>query len=155
MFNLIVGIATVALSPITWAGSHGGPGGGHAGGGGFHGEGGGFHGSGNIGGGVGTRGGGVGFGGTRSQSGVLSFEGTGTRFSSFGHPSHAQSQPDNSSASRPVVARQPDQRFSNLRNHVVSQHGANWHNEWDRRHAHFHNGRFFVFIGDFWCGLDA
>ena len=58
-------------------------------------------------------------------------------------------------ASRPAIARQSDQRFSNLRNHVVSQHDANWHNDWDRRHAHFDHNRFFVFIDGFWCGLDA
>jgi hypothetical protein len=54
-----------------------------------------------------------------------------------------------------MIARQSDQRFSNLRNHVVSQHDANWHNDWDRRHAHFGHNRFFVFIDGFWCGLDA
>src|SRR5215510_3757467 len=154
--SLIVGITIVALSPITWAGDHGGGGGfgagGHASGGAFHGGG---SGEGHVAVGVGNRGGGVGFGGMRVPGRVQTFEGTGPRFFSFGHPSHVQFQPDNFPASRPVVARQPDQRFSNLRNHVVSQHGANWHNDWDRRHAHFHNGRFFVFIGGFWCGLDA
>ena len=64
-------------------------------------------------------------------------------------------QTGTSSASRPAIARQSDQRFSNLRNHVVSQHDGNWHNDWDRRHAHFAHNRFFVFIDGFWCGLDA
>jgi putative peptidoglycan binding protein len=153
MFSLIIVVAAVALSPITWAGGHGG-GGGELGGGGFHG-GGAVTSGGHVAVGVGNRGGGVGFGGMRVPGRVPSFEGTGPRFSSFGHPSHLQSQPGNSSSSRPAFTRQSDQRFSNLRNHVVSQHASNWHNDWDRRHAHFHNGRFFVFIDGFWCGLDA
>jgi hypothetical protein len=93
----------------------------------------------------------------RSSRGVTSFEGTGPRFSSFGHPSHVQPQPNGSGtqASRPAVTRQTDQRFSGVRNHIVARHDANWHNDWDRRHAHFDHGRFFVFIDGFWCGLDA
>lgn len=54
--SLIIGITSVALSPIAWAAGHGGGVGGFAGGGGFHG--GGFS-------GAGARGGGVGFGGMR------------------------------------------------------------------------------------------
>ena len=90
-------------------------------------------------------------------SGVPTFEGAGPRFSSFGHPSHTQLQhsASGSEVSRPTVARQPDQPASNLRNHIVSRHDGNWHNEWDRRHAHFDHNRFFVFIGEFWWGLDA
>jgi hypothetical protein len=152
MITLAAGITSVALSPVAWAAGHGG-GGGFASGG-FHG-GGGFHGSGNVGGGVGTRGGGVGFGGMRVPGRVPSFEGAGPRFSSFGHPSHARPQLGSSLGSRPAIARQSDQRFSNVRNHVVSQHDANWHNDWDKRHAHFDHNRFFVFIDGFWCGLDA
>jgi Putative peptidoglycan binding domain len=147
------------------AAGHGGGGGGF-GGGGFHGgggggfTGGGFHGggfSGGVAGGVGNRGGGVGFGGMRVPGRVPSFEGAGPRFSTFGHPSHVQPQPGRSliQAPRPVVARQSEQRFSNLRNHVVARHDANWHGDWDRRRAHFDHGRFFVFIDGFWCGLDA
>ena len=37
----------------------------------------------------------------------------------------------------------------------MSRHDSNWHNDWDRRHAHFDHNRFFVFIDGFWCGLDA
>src|SRR5215510_12475340 len=153
IFSLVAGITTVAISPITLAAGHGGGGGGF-GGGGFHG--GGFSGGGHVAsGGVGNRGGGVGFGGMRVPGRVPSFEGAGPRFSSFGHPSHAQPQPSSSLGSRPAIARQSDQRFSNLRNHIVMRHDANWHNDWDRRHAHFDHNRFFVFIGGFWCGLDA
>ena len=162
LITLIVSITSVALSPITWAAGHGGGGGGgFGGGGGGHSGGGGGSGGGRggpaVGGGAGTRGGGVGFGGMRVPGRVPSFEGTGPRFSSFGHPSHAQPQPNGSraQASRGGVARQPDQRASGVRNHIVSRHDGNWHNDWDRRHAHFDHGRFFVFVDGFWCGLDA
>jgi len=43
---------------------------------------------------------------------------------------------------------------SNWRNHVVAQHSVNWHRDWDRRHAHFHNRKVFVFIDGFWWGVD-
>jgi hypothetical protein len=38
--------------------------------------------------------------------------------------------------------------------HLAERHDANWHGDWDRRHAHFDHGHFFVFIDGFWCGLD-
>jgi hypothetical protein len=155
IINLIVGITSVALSPITWAAGHGG-GGGFGGGGGGHVGGGGFHGGGQVAGGVSTRGGGVGFGGMRGTGSVRNFGGAGPRFSSFGHPSHVQPQLNGSraQASRPAVARQSDQRLGGVRNHIATRHDANWHGDWDRRHAHFDHGRFFVFIDGFWCGLD-
>jgi hypothetical protein len=39
--------------------------------------------------------------------------------------------------------------------HIAERHDANWHRDWDRRHAHFDHNRFFVFADGFWCGLDA
>jgi len=155
IITLMVGITSVALSPVTWAAGHGGGGGGGFGGGGSRGDG--FSGGGHLGGGVGTRGGGVGFGGMRVPGRVPNFEGAGPRFSSFGHPSHLQPQRGSSAiqASRPAIARQLDQRFSNIRNHIATRHDANWHGDWDRRHAHFDHGRFFVFSDGFWFGLDA
>src|SRR6266496_4475547 len=40
--------------------------------------------------------------------------------------------------------------------HIAERHPANWwHRDWDRRHAHFDHGHFFVFDNGFWCGLDA
>jgi hypothetical protein len=39
--------------------------------------------------------------------------------------------------------------------HIAERHDTNWHRDWDRRHAHFDHGRFFVFIDGFWCGLDT
>jgi hypothetical protein len=188
----LVGITSIALANAGWAAGHGGGGdGGSAGGGGFggsgHSGGAGFHGGAFRGGGVvthgvGSRGGGVGFGGMRMPNGVPNFEGTGPRFSSFGHPSSRQpvydgrstrsmtqsgrvaapSQQQNRFASgasreesgRPEVARQLAQRFPSLSKHVVARHDPNWHNDWDRRHTHFDHGRFFVFVDGFWCGLD-
>src|SRR6266513_97533 len=38
--------------------------------------------------------------------------------------------------------------------HIAERHDANWHGDWDRRHAHFDHGRFFVFVDGFWFGLD-
>jgi hypothetical protein len=177
LISLVVGITFVVLGPATWAAGHGGGGGGGFGGSGFSGGGGGhgggarsggsrfggggfhggaFRGGGLVAGGVGTRGAGVGFGGARIRGGAPTFEGAGPRFSSFGHPSHAAAQVSGAraQASRPEVARQSNQRFPGLRDHIVARQDANWHNDWDRRHAHFDHGRFFVFIDGFWCGLD-
>src|SRR5438132_3381203 len=38
--------------------------------------------------------------------------------------------------------------------HIAERHNGNWHGDWDRRHAHFDHGRFFVFDNGFWFGLD-
>ncbi len=38
--------------------------------------------------------------------------------------------------------------------HIFARHEANWHSDWDRRHAHFDHGHFFVFEDGFWFGLD-
>src|SRR5260370_11404070 len=38
--------------------------------------------------------------------------------------------------------------------HIAERHDANWHQDWDRRHVHFFNNRFFVFDDGFWFGLD-
>jgi hypothetical protein len=57
------------------------------------------------------------------------------------------------SAARP--SRTFGQRGSNgLRGHIAERHDGNWHRDWDRRHAHFFNHRFFVFEDGFWFGLD-
>jgi hypothetical protein len=37
---------------------------------------------------------------------------------------------------------------------IAERHDANWHQDWDRRHAHFFHNRFFVFEDGFWFGLD-
>ncbi|HUE40757.1 MAG TPA: peptidoglycan-binding domain-containing protein [Chthoniobacterales bacterium] len=41
----------------------------------------------------------------------------------------------------------------NWRNHVVAQHSANWHRDWDRHRDHFFHGNRFVFIDGFWWGF--
>ena len=158
--TLIVGITTVALSPLAWAG----------GGGGF----GGFHGgasvAGHVGGGVGSRGGGVGFGGSHFSGGVPNFAGAGSRFSSFGRPSSRQpvfeGRPNRSvtpniahnGSVMPLAARPsqtvPQRGLNGRTDHIAERHDANWHHDWDRRHAHFDHGHFFVFINGFWCGLN-
>jgi hypothetical protein len=159
-------------------GGHGGGGGGGGfGGGGFHGGGfggGGFHGGGfrggGFGGGVGMRGGGVGFGVARSPSSAPNFAGAGSRFSSFGHPSSRQpvfdgrpnrSVPSNVARNRDamVSAARPSRIFpqrglNGRTDHIAERHNANWHRDWDRRHAHFDHGHFFVFDDGFWFGLD-
>src|SRR6266567_4727923 len=38
--------------------------------------------------------------------------------------------------------------------HIAERHDANWHRDWDRRHAHFDHGHFFVFDNGLWFGLD-
>lgn len=90
--GLIVGITSVALSPLAWAAGHGGGGGGggHFGGGGF--RGGGFSGVGHPSGGFGVRGGGVGFGGMY-RGGITAvpprYGGTHFAVRSFGGPTSA------------------------------------------------------------------
>jgi hypothetical protein len=44
-------------------------------------------------------------------------------------------------------------QLNGRRDHIAERHEANWHGDWDRRHAHFDHGHFFVFINGFWCGL--
>jgi Putative peptidoglycan binding domain len=168
--SLLVGIICVALSPAIQAAGNGG------GGGGFHGGGlgGGFHGggfrAGGFAGGVGMRGGGVGFGGARFTGSVPNFAGAGPRFSSMGHPSSRQPLNDgrpnrsvtsNITSNRAAMASTvrpsqtlPQRGVNGRMDHIAERHDTNWHNDWDRRHAHFDHGHFFVFINGFWCGLD-
>ena len=72
----------------------------------------------------------------------------------------ALSNAAHSRGAMPSSARQPrtlPQRGLNGRtDHIAERHSAaNWHGDWDRRHAHFDRDRFFVFVDGFWCGLDA
>jgi hypothetical protein len=48
----------------------------------------------------------------------------------------------------------PQRGLNGRTDHISERHEANWHHDWDHRHAHFHNGRFFVFDDGFWFGLD-
>ena len=45
-------------------------------------------------------------------------------------------------------------RQSFVKNHASERHDGNWHRDWDRHHAHFHNNRVFVFVDGFWWGLN-
>jgi hypothetical protein len=40
-----------------------------------------------------------------------------------------------------------------MKDHAFARHDANWHRDWDKRRAHFHRDRVFVFIDGFWWGL--
>ena len=164
IISLIVGITSVALSPITWAAPHGG-------GGGF--GGGGFSGGGHAGGGGGgARSGGghfVGGGGFRSAgpgfsvrpgyyySGGMRF--TNSRAGQFRSP--VSRSPSFARPNRGITNSATRQSLTSVRSaltgrlgHVAERHDANWHRDWDRRHAHFFHNRFFVFDDGFWFGLD-
>lgn len=82
----------------------------------------------------------------RSVRGTTPFSGQHNQFRS----------PGNRVGQRSPVARTPNQRAlsASARNHIFARHEANWHRDWDRRHAHFHHGHFFVFNDGFWFGLD-
>jgi hypothetical protein len=170
----IIGITLLALSPTTWAAGHGGGGGGFGGGGGGGRGGGGGFGGGHFGGG--GRGGSMGFGhpAGRFGGGVPHFSGRGPRFSGrigmsrmrphvfsgqnrginrLAASSGARNRGAMRSAARP--SRTFPQRGLNGRtDHIAERHDANWHSDWDRRHAHFFHNRFFVFDDGFWFGLD-
>jgi hypothetical protein len=170
----IIGFTLLALSPTTWAAGHGGGGGGFGGGGGGGRGGGGGFGGGHFGGG--GRGGSMGFGrpAGRFGGGVPHFSGRGPRFSGrigmsrmrphvfsgqnrginrLAASSGARNRGAMRSAARP--SRTFPQRGLNGRtDHIAERHDANWHSDWDRRHAHFFHNRFFVFDDGFWFGLD-
>ena len=163
----------MALTFAAWAGPHGGGGGGF-GGGGFSGGGhvgGGGGRAGPVGGGGGFRGGGVSFGGARFSGGGRHFAGkTGMApirphvFSGPGRAINSRPALSNVARNRGAISssarpsRMVSQRGLNVNgrtDHIAERHDANWHGDWDRRHAHFDHGHFFVFVGGFWCGLDA
>jgi hypothetical protein len=164
-------------------GGFGGGGGFHGGGfgGGFHG--GGFGGGvGSRGGGVGFGGahfsGGGGnfagggprfssFGHPSSRQPVYDGRSYGSARSSIGART-ASNRPQNTVGQRPAVASNRATMASAARSsgtaaqrglngrtdHIAERHNANWHRDWDRRHAHFDHGHFFVFDDGFWFGLD-
>ncbi|HEY4282604.1 MAG TPA: peptidoglycan-binding domain-containing protein [Chthoniobacterales bacterium] len=43
----------------------------------------------------------------------------------------------------------------NWRNHVVAQHSANWHRDWDRGHEHWWNGHRCRFVNGSWFIFDS
>ena len=144
------------LSPTAWANGHGGGGGGFAGG--F--SGGGAHPSGS--------GGRVGSVGTFHPAGFARPTYYYSRGMRFANPRTAQvhvpagrspafagtQRGTNNSPARQLRASTQRPGFNSLIGHVAERHNANWHTDWDRRHAHFDHHRFFVFVDGFWCGLD-
>ena len=157
-FFSLVGITSIAFAHAGWAagregvlGSSGGFGGGHAAGGG----------GGGPGGEVGSRGGGVGSGRPVSSGRPAYYYSRGMHYgnSRIGqarspfHQSPSMTRPDlrgnNSAARQARTSARPA-----FNGHIAERHDQNWHNDWDRRHAHFFHNRFFVFIDGSWCGLD-
>ena len=59
----------------------------------------------------------------------------------------------NPSTARPSQI-SPQRGLNGRTDHIAERHDANWHGDWDRRHAHFFHNRFFVFDDGFWFGLD-
>jgi Putative peptidoglycan binding domain len=166
----LVGITSIAITHVGWAGPHGG-GGERLGGGGFSGGshvGGGGR-AGPAGGGAGFRGRGVGFGGARFSGGGQHFAGRTGMVPIRPHAVSGSGRSINSGPALSNVTRDRgatpssghasgtfQQRGLNGRtDHIAERHDANWHGDWDRRHAHFDHGHFFVFVDGFWCGLDA
>src|SRR5437764_3631945 len=152
-FFSLVGITSITLVHAGWAaghegvfGSSGGFGGGHAAGAGV--------------GGSGSRGGGVGSGRPVSSGRPAYYYSRGMHYgnSRIGqvhsplHQSPSMTRPDlsgnNSAARQARTSARPA-----LNGHITERHDQNWHNDWDRRHAHFFHNRFFVFIIPSWSGL--
>jgi hypothetical protein len=126
--------------------------------------------------GVGSRGGGVGFGmphyqrpvylngrvarsvtpsiGARTAASRPQNRFSSTRNAVGQRPAAAFNRPANASAARsPGTA--AHRGLNGRTDHIAERHDANWHRDWDRRHAHFDHDRFFIFDNGFWCGLDA
>src|SRR5438105_6377368 len=153
-FLSLVGITSIALAHAGWAA-------GHEGGAGVFGSAGGF-GGGHTGGGVSSRGGGVGFGRPGFTGRPAYYYSRGMHYTNARpgrvhspvqrSPSFAEPNHGNSGAHQSRTVGQS--MFNSRMNHIAERHDQNWHNDWDRRHAHFFHNRFLVFIDGSWCGLD-
>ena len=66
-------------------------------------------------------------------------------------PNRVSSTAGRNRVSDPRVSSARNREF--VRNHASERHDGNWHRDWDRHHAHFHNNRVFVFVDGFWWGL--
>jgi Putative peptidoglycan binding domain len=143
IISLLVGITFLALGPVTWARGGGGGGGGFGGGGGR---------------------GGAGFGRPAfgGRPAYYYSRGMGYANSRVGQvrsparpaPSgtRAVTRGNNSGARQGATSGRPT--LNGRTDHIAERHNANWHGDWDRRHAHFFNHRFFIFDDGFWFGLD-
>jgi Putative peptidoglycan-binding domain-containing protein len=170
----LTGVILLASVYAGWAAPHGGGGGGF--GGGHFGGGGGHVG---VGGGLN---GGVRAGGPFYYSHGMRFGNSATQFAApsarmplsrphvFNGPNRAianRSTTNRMITSRPGAtngtmgmttrrsATSPRPPLGGRTDHIAERHEANWHGDWDRRHAHFDHGRFFIFDEGFWFGLDA
>jgi hypothetical protein len=65
-----------------------------------------------------------------------------------------RNRPSDARASTAANRQTTASRQSFVKNHASEHHDANWHRDWDRHHAHFHNHKVFVFVNGFWWGLD-
>jgi hypothetical protein len=176
----LAGIALFSLSQPAWAGPRGG-GGGFAGGGRFGGSHfGGSSGAPRM--APAFSGGGARFSGRSIGASIrvpqqFSYY-SGARTSGRTQHAFVRQSPSRSvtanAGSRPIMARQQNRAGSPARqntrvgnsqmaaaavrraidNHNVSaRHDANWHRDWNKHRAHFHNNLVFVFIDGFWWGL--
>jgi hypothetical protein len=163
----LIGAVSIAFGPAGWAAGHGG-----GGGGGFGST---FSGGGHFGGGGARPGGsavrsgggrpayfysrGMNFGGGRnavtrstvqqSRPSVMT-----NRRSNPGIVPRGTNGTVANSVTRPGQSAQRAP-LNGRTDHISERHNAgNWHNDWDRRRAHFAHNRFFVFDNGFWFGLD-
>ena len=151
LISLIVGITFVALGPATWAAGHGGGGGGFSGGSGHAGGG-----RGGARSGVGHFVGGGGFSGRPGYyySGGMRFTNSRAGQSVSRSPSFARPTRGITNSATRQSPTSGQSALNSRVGHIAERHDANWHQDWDRRHAHFDHNRFFVFIDGFWFGLD-
>jgi Putative peptidoglycan binding domain len=66
-------------------------------------------------------------------------------------PNRVSSMAGRNRFSDPRVSSGRNREF--LKNRAAERHDSNWHRDWDRHHAHFHNNRVFVFVDGSWWGL--
>jgi hypothetical protein len=161
LLSLLVAITAVTLSSTTWAAGHGGGGGvgGFIGGGGGHPGGGGIRPGGSA---VMRSAGPPSVAGRPAYYYSRGMHFTQARPGQMRAPVHqapvlqtpALAKPDRGASNSQVHTTTRQTAFNSIIGHVAERHQANWHNNWDRRHAHFDHHRFFVFIDGFWCGLD-
>jgi Putative peptidoglycan binding domain len=88
----------------------------------------------------------------------MHFANPGARSSSVAQRSHFSATSNRSRTSTNTHLAQAARRptLNGRADHIAERHdAANWHREWDRRHAHFFHNRFFVFDDGFWFGLDS
>lgn len=170
----LVSLLLVGLSDPAWArGGGGGFGGGGFGGGGHFGGGGGgehFGGGGGFHGAPAFRGGG--YGGLRYSFGVRPAYGRPVFVRPQSHiagstihspvPTHQRSSASTignrtertATTSRRVAPESAGRPSENARDHVFAREAGNRHPDWDRRGAHFWNGRWWAWDDGYWLGLD-